>query len=533
MEVVWWVAIAVAAVLSWLVLRRRSASIRWKWQPILALIPTAAMAVESVAIDQGSWHPEAVARVREHRLAYRLPGVVVTVVLTGSRPWSFADGYADIEDQVPISQETVLPVGSLSKTITATLLIREAAAGRFDLDRPANEYLAPAFAIKDSGGSPTNTTLAQIMTHTSGLPASIPGLGFGRFHDATPDELLHDLAIANEPGTYTYSNLGYALLGHLAAAAAETSFPDYAQGALFSKIGMESSSFHEGDRVPIDFRERLGVCYRSVGGEVTAVHPGSISPFRPAAGLWTSGSDLARLAAYLLQPNAIGNITSEQLRRTFFESRYRPLPGHSHGRSLVFETREAAGSEIAWQSGDRNGCRARLTLVPDLSVGISVLSNTDSFDAINAITYSVLEAITGSMRSEVEPISEDHSKAFSGRYVAPALVPAELSWIRSFFELNLSPEGDSIIADPFPFGTPFRIVQRGGRLEVMGGAGDGNSVHVGTRELFLGLRRWEKTEDWMTGRPLAIVAAATIAGSVAATVLILLRWRSSRRPRRR
>ncbi|NUS86581.1 MAG: beta-lactamase family protein [Streptomyces sp.] len=117
---------------------------------------------------------------------------------------------------------TVFQLGSITKTLTATALARAVCAGTTRLDAPL--ALPAGFPVPHRG--PRRITLADLATHSSGLPSLPPNLLAG----ADPDDpyahyTLDDLAsglgettLATEPGsTYVYSNLGFGLLGQALA----------------------------------------------------------------------------------------------------------------------------------------------------------------------------------------------------------------------------------------------------------------------------------------------------------------------------
>ncbi|MFJ2174104.1 serine hydrolase domain-containing protein [Streptomyces sp. NPDC087851] len=113
---------------------------------------------------------------------------------------------------------TVFQLGSIGKTLTATALARAVSAGRARLDTPL--VLPPGFPVPRKG--PRRITLADLATHSSGLPSLPPNLlaeadPYNPYAHYTLDDLATGLAetmLSTEPGsTYHYSNLGFGLLG--------------------------------------------------------------------------------------------------------------------------------------------------------------------------------------------------------------------------------------------------------------------------------------------------------------------------------
>ncbi|MEU1788219.1 serine hydrolase domain-containing protein [Streptomyces sparsogenes] len=117
---------------------------------------------------------------------------------------------------------TVFQLGSITKTLTATALARAVCEGTARLDAPL--VLPDRFPVPHKG--PRRITLADLATHTSGLPSLPPNLLAGAdpedpYAHYTLDDLatgLGEITPATEPGSsYAYSNLGFGLLGQALA----------------------------------------------------------------------------------------------------------------------------------------------------------------------------------------------------------------------------------------------------------------------------------------------------------------------------
>jgi CubicO group peptidase (beta-lactamase class C family) len=106
------------------------------------------------------------------RQSYGTPGMVVTIIRNGVIAGTFVSGYADRENQKPIEPDTLIPAASLTKLLTAVLVVRQAEQGRLQINHPANEYLPPRMQIMGSDGKTSTATLAQLLSHHSGLPVS-------------------------------------------------------------------------------------------------------------------------------------------------------------------------------------------------------------------------------------------------------------------------------------------------------------------------------------------------------------------------
>ncbi|WP_254885516.1 serine hydrolase [Streptomyces sp. NA02950] len=167
--------------------------------------------------------PARVRRALDEALASGAPGAVCGVIQGGR---THVAGAGRLRARGPRAEvpdgRTVFQLGSIGKTLTATALARAVHAGSTRLDAPLT--LPARFPIPRKGDH--RITLADLATHSSGLPSLPPNLLTGAdpydpYAHYTLDELAEGLAqteLATVPGkTYRYSNLGFGLLGQALA----------------------------------------------------------------------------------------------------------------------------------------------------------------------------------------------------------------------------------------------------------------------------------------------------------------------------
>ncbi|CQR59839.1 serine hydrolase domain-containing protein [Streptomyces leeuwenhoekii] len=176
----------------------------------VALIPGRAMAAGDGLAAQ-------VRPYLDRALAAGAPSAVFGVIRGGRR---YVAG-ASQEGPAP-DGKTVFQLGSIGKTLTATALARAVGAGRVRLSTPLS--LPPGFAVPR--GETRRITLRDLATHSSGLPRLPVNLlaeadPYNPYAHYTLEDLaagLSQTSLGNEPGTaYTYSNLGFGLLGQALA----------------------------------------------------------------------------------------------------------------------------------------------------------------------------------------------------------------------------------------------------------------------------------------------------------------------------
>ncbi|TQK52947.1 D-alanyl-D-alanine-carboxypeptidase/D-alanyl-D-alanine-endopeptidase [Streptomyces sp. SLBN-118] len=212
---------------------------------------------------------------------------VPVCVLSGSAPPLAEHGH---------DPAAYVEIGSLTKVLTGTALIRMARAGLLGLDDTVEQWLP---AVPGSG-----ITLRMLAAHTSGLPRLPPG-PTGRDPYAAFDEdalrtVLGRLAevVVRPPGAQEeYSNLGYAVLGAALVSAAGLPYEDVVREHVLAPLGVDEVTAHP----PAD--RLLGA--RNLFGRERARWTMD-GPILPAGGLWATPRALATVVTELLLERALG-----------------------------------------------------------------------------------------------------------------------------------------------------------------------------------------------------------------------------------
>ena len=166
-----------------------------------------------------------------------------------------ADGYADLATQTPMRDDSLFWIASLSKPITATVVMMAVDDGALDLDAPVTDYLPdfrpPVVSIRDDGAvsshePATPITLRTLLNHTSGLPFASPV--------ETPTYDLIPLAtrvrayalspLVSPPGAaYLYSNAGYNVAARVLEVVTGSPFETVLTERLLEPLGMNDTTF--------------------------------------------------------------------------------------------------------------------------------------------------------------------------------------------------------------------------------------------------------------------------------------------------
>lgn len=314
--------------------------------------------------------------------------------------WSQSFGYADAERGIPATDRTVYGIGSVTKLFTATAIMQLAEQGQIDLDAPVNRYL-PEFSVRARFPQSAPITVRSLLTHHSGLPGDrLKGMWTLRpvpFAQAL--DLLKDEYASYPPNlVYSYSNLGYSLLGCVIERVSGRAYAAVMHDALLAPLGMADSAL----AVDPGRQQPLAVGYRHG-------RPGAERYYlrdTPAGALFSSAADMTRFVRVLFADGQAGShsiLRSDSLREMWraqnsdvaLDMDFRVGLGWMLGQPGL----NHAGP-VVHHSGGTLGAASELMLLPRHKLGVIVLVNSPTGSAmikrvaVQTLTLA-LEAKTG------------------------------------------------------------------------------------------------------------------------------------------
>lgn len=165
------------------------------------------------------------------------------VAENGNIIYKEAFGLANREWNIPNSTDTKFMIGSISKPITATLILILVQKNLLSLDKTIEDYL-PEFKNKPA----SKVTIKQLLSHTSGIPNYdiikdfFPRISRQNFTREAYVKIYRDSALAFVPGTrYLYSSWGYYTLGYIIEKVTGKSYEQALKDEIFSKLNMQHS----------------------------------------------------------------------------------------------------------------------------------------------------------------------------------------------------------------------------------------------------------------------------------------------------
>jgi CubicO group peptidase (beta-lactamase class C family) len=323
---------------------------------------------------------------REH-----IPGLAVAVVDGDRVVWQEGFGSTDTDGATPVTDETMFSVQSTSKVFTATAVMRAVQAGLLDLDAPITTYL-PDFTVH-SAFEPhpeRRITVRMLLGHTAGFTHEAP---LGNNYEPEPGSFeahvrsISDTWLRFPVGTgYAYSNLGIDLAGHILEVVWHQPFAEVMEATLLGPLGMHHSTFD---------RARVHATADRALGHSGPVAPPVDSPMTAGGGLWASAGDLADFLRFQL---GNGTIDGRAVLDAALVEEMRTVPaphlGAPAGYALgVARTRWPAGQllDLFSHGGGGNGFLSDLWWLPQLGLGIAVLTNSSEHDLQGVLALEILE----------------------------------------------------------------------------------------------------------------------------------------------
>lgn len=307
----------------------------------------------------------------DYRVDNDLPGLTAAVVVEAQVAWEGATGDADIAADIPLTTDTPLYAGSVSKVFTAALALALVHDGRLDLD--SDVVLA---------GRRLGATPRQVLSHAAGLPREG---NFGYWFSADfPDRrelrvYLKSLTPVQPDETrHRYSNIGYAALGLAMEEAHDQRFGELLDQYLLQPLalrdtgtGSPPANIANGYTPPNRIIPSPERPFAGVGDAVAERYERQYHNARsmtPAFGIYSTSGDIARLAAHLIK--TASQSATPQPGDSMFAAQG---SGWGLGIGLVTLDGQSAGRHSGWFAAHRSS----VIINPEKRVAVVVMANSD------------------------------------------------------------------------------------------------------------------------------------------------------------
>jgi CubicO group peptidase (beta-lactamase class C family) len=329
--------------------------------------------------------------VLEAQSAGRLPSLTAAVFRAGELVWDEAVGLADVERQVEASTDAQYAVASITKTFTAASVLQLRDAGRLELDDPLSRHLPEV-----SHGTPT---LRRMLSHASGLQREPPGEIWETLEFPDEEELLRSLEQAEQvlppAAAWHYSNLAYALLGHMVARVSGTPFHDYVRERLLEPIGLERTSW--GPTPP----HALPYFVEPYSDAVQREPMLDVDGKGGESGLYSTVGDLTRWGSFLCAPDE-AVLTAASVAE-MHDLQVMAQPDWSLGWGLGIELWRRGERIFGGHTGGFPGFLSILLYSRKDRMGAVLLTNSSRWSSLSATGLDLAEAALEELAPDREP----------------------------------------------------------------------------------------------------------------------------------
>lgn len=304
-----------------------------------------------------------------------VPGAVIGVQRRGEPAWVVATGFADVESGREMTVDTPMRIASITKTFTATAVMRLCEDDRIGLDEPLVAHLPELTGLKTNGFPLESLTIRLFLMHRAGIPSDPPTRVWMQSPFPSIDDVLRDIGlveVVSPPGAAEkYSNLGYALLGEMVARVSGMPYERFLRQSVLDPAGVTSSTFDApGDRA-------IGYGRRESGGWPRTIEQ-ELGAERPGGGMWSTAGDLlrwARVAGGWGEETALSPATARL--RVPQTAKGDALTA---GRSLAWELSRPETRLAHWHDGGVEGYTSSCGFVAAEGLSAVLLTNGHGFD---------------------------------------------------------------------------------------------------------------------------------------------------------
>jgi CubicO group peptidase (beta-lactamase class C family) len=361
--------------------------------------------------------------------AYPVPGIAVGVVKDGTLVYAKGFGVRSSGAPERVDADTLFAVGSNTKAFTTAALAILVDEGKLRWDDRVIDLL-PDFRMQDAWVT-REFTVRDLLTHRSGLPPGAGDLMFAPKTDFTRAEIVRALRhlkpVASFRSEYAYDNLLYAVAGEVVAVVSGQSWEQFVESRILKPLGMDgcaaASSRATGTNVASP--------HVLLDGTLRTVPVLEIAAVNPAGSLVCSVNGLSRWVATQLADGAIPGGAGARL---FSAARSAEMHTpqtiiRANGRRQTLTRTHFTAYGLGWVLEDYQGYRrvshngglpgmvTHVGMIPELGLGVIVLTNQQEPGALPSIALQILDAYAGSPKRDWLALTQEDMKARAARLV--------------------------------------------------------------------------------------------------------------------
>ncbi len=296
----------------------------------------------------------------------KIVGLSLAVIKNGQPVINKGYGLANVELNVPVTPETVIRLGSVSKQFFTTAIIKLMEDGKLDIEDTVHKF------FPDAPEAWRPIKIKNLMSHTSGLPREGPAYdNFKIQPDIDIIKSAYGLPLVFKTGEkYQYCNLAYFMLAEIIKQVSGLPWQDYIRDKLFIPAGMNNSYLTDFYTI-IPNRANGYMHYQGTLINATAMYA-----IRPSGGFLSTSSDMIKWEKILTEQNTILSKEHwEKLWQPFVKTSDKTESKEYYGYGWIID--EYKGHQLMMHGGANIGFRSVYSRFVNDGLSIIILTNTD------------------------------------------------------------------------------------------------------------------------------------------------------------
>ena len=342
--------------------------------------------------------------VEQARKEFNVPGIAVAIVKDGKVAAEKGYGVRRLGNTALITPHTIFGIASNTKVFTSAALAMLVDEGKLAWDDRVVDRL-PGFQMSE-GYVTREMRIRDLLCHRSGLPLGGGDLMFWPATDLTSDQVNYRLRFVpletSFRSAYAYDNILYNVAGAVLKQVSGESWSDFIKARFFAPLNMHDSKTSIRD---IDDSTDVVAPHSMVDGKLQAVPHGLLDNNAAAGAIVSSVDDMSRWVMALLNKGDLGNgkrLLSEKQARTLWtpltflpvgEPPAELVEAHPNFADYAMGEvlRDYRGHLLVYHTGGLQGMVSIVAMLPELHLGVVVLTNQESDAAFQSIAYTVLD----------------------------------------------------------------------------------------------------------------------------------------------
>lgn len=338
---------------------------------------------------------------------FDVPGMSVGIIKDGKMVYAKGFGLSSLTTKQKMDENTLVGIASNSKGFTATALAILADEGKLSFDDKVTKYI-PEFQMYDPYVS-QEVTIKDLLTHRAGL-----GLGQGDLMffpeggNLTVNDIIHNVRYLKPEYSFRnkmeYNNIMFIVAGEVIHRVSGLSWAEFIEQKIMKPVGMHSS-FGSYNRAKAAKVTNIIDAHAPVDGKVIQVPHDWNETGDAAGGIISNIRDMATWADFLMNGFTTKEgkklVSDKQIQQLWNLQIATPVAmknaydSNFGGYGLGWFLTDVKGHRQVYHTGGLIGTVTQFTLIPDMKLGIIVLTNQQSGAAFSTVTNTVKDAYLG------------------------------------------------------------------------------------------------------------------------------------------